>query len=133
MSAAFPFPVEPILRSIDPRKCKGKSRYALENDFAYNSKAFGPITVPAGSETDFASIPGFLESYLSAEDPVICWPSIIHDYLYNLSGRLPLRNLTRAEADAVLREAMLACGARRTQAWVVHRAVRIGGGSHWKS
>jgi hypothetical protein len=118
---------------LDPRKCDGKQRYILGNDFPYFSTAFGAITVPAGLETDFASIPGFLESYISSESPVIAWPALVHDHLYAVLGRLPLRTLTRAECDSVLREAMLACGARATQAAVVHRAVRLFGGSHWKS
>lgn len=129
---SFPFPTEPVLRAINPHACGGKQRYVLVEDFHYDSPAFGPIVVPAGTQTDFASVPRIVWSYLSPEDPVILFGSLVHDYLYSVNGRLPLRTLTRAEADEILREAMLACGARKTQAWLVHRAVRIGGASHWK-
>jgi hypothetical protein len=121
MSEAFP--VEPILRPLRPAQCRGKQLYRLEEDFAYLSPAFGAITAPAGMVTDFASVPRIVWSYLSPEDPAILYASLIHDYLYGIGGRLPLRTLTRAECDSVLREAMLISGARRAQAAVAHRAV----------
>lgn len=127
------FPQEPILRVVHPKACRGKQMYVLERDFAYQSRAFGAIVAPAGMATDFASIPRLAYTYISPESPQILWASVIHDYLYGVLGQLPLRRLTRAECDAVLREAMLECGARPTQAWLVYQAVRLGGGSHWKS
>jgi hypothetical protein len=130
---SFPFPVEPVLRAVNPNVCDGRQQYVLVEDFPYQSAAFGAIVAPTGMTTDFASVPRIVWSYLSPEDPVILFGSLIHDYLYSVLGRLPLRTLTRSECDSVLREAMLACGARATQAAVVHRVVRLFGGSHWKS
>lgn len=127
------FPLEPILRVKHPRACRGKQLYVLERDFTYISPAFGDIIAPAGMSTDFASIPRIAYSYISPESPQILWPAIIHDALYATSGVTESRTFTREEADAVLREAMLACGARKTQAWLVHKAVRMFGGGHWKS
>jgi len=129
---SFPFPSDPVLRAVNPRACRGKQLYVLEQDFAYNSQAFGLITAPAGMATDFASVPRIAYSYISPESPAILFAAIIHDFLYGVFGQLPNRRLTRAECDSVLREAMLACGARPTQAAVVHRAVRMFGGSHWR-
>lgn len=129
---SFPFPCEPVLRALHPKVCKGKQQYVLVEDFYYHSAAFGPITAPAGSPTDFASIPRIVWTYLSPEDPAILFASIIHDHIYSRRGKLPLRTLTRAECDEVLREAMVACGARKSQAAVAYRAVRMFGGSHWK-
>lgn len=128
----FPFPSEPVLRAVPPRVCDGKQQYVLVEDFTYQSAAFGPIVAPAGMFTDFASVPRLVWSYLSPEDPCILYGSLIHDFLYKTGGRLPLRTLTRAESDEVLREAMLACGARITQAAVVYRCLRMFGGAHWK-
>jgi hypothetical protein len=129
---SFPFPVEPILRAVNPRACDGgKQQYVLERDFSYDSSAFGRITAPEGMQTDFASVPRVIWSYLSPEDPCILWGSLIHDYLYAVGGQLALRRLTRAECDSVLREAMLVCGARSTQAAVVYRCLRAFGGGHW--
>lgn len=107
--------------------------YQVEKDFTYQSDKFGSITVPAGTYTDFASIPRLVAPYIKDDDIVIMYPSVIHDYLYTLRGQLPDgRKFTRKDADSVLREAMLSCGARATQAWVVYQSVRLGGGSHWK-
>ncbi len=39
------------------------------------------IIVPAGSETNFATIPWFLRWALSQTDPVLVLPAIAHDYL----------------------------------------------------
>lgn len=129
------FPSDLVIRALPALALKAKridrQTYELTQDFAYESDAFGPVTVPGGMVTDFASVPRIVWTYLSPEDPCILYPSVVHDYLYSRGGRLPLRRLTRAECDSVLREAMLACGARSTQAAVVHRAVRLFGGSHW--
>ena len=128
------FPSHLVIRALSPEECpSGRQLYKLEQDFAYNSEAFGTITVPAGLVTDFASVPRLVWSYLSPEDPCILYGSIVHDFLYQRGGRLPLRAFTRAEADALLREAMLDCGARPTQAAVVHAALRLFGASNFKS
>lgn len=107
--------------------------YQLLEDFAYHSDRFGLITVPAGLITDFASIPRAVKWYIDDDDPVILFPSVVHDYLYGLKGDLGNGVIfSRAQADDVLREAMLLCGARGAQAAVVYGAVRLGGGGHWK-
>jgi len=82
------------------------------------------VTVPAGFNTDFASIPGFatpivpkLGKYNRA--------AILHDYIYRE------KTFSRAECDLIFRVAMQALGVswwRRNAMWL---AVRIGGGSHF--
>lgn len=129
-----PFPAQLMIRAVPPEDCRGnRQEYVLERDFAYYSKAFGAITAPAGMSTDFASVPRLVWAYLSPEDPCILYGSIIHDFLYQSGGRLPLRRFTRAEADEVLREAMTASGARPAQSFVVHRALRLFGAANFKS
>jgi hypothetical protein len=126
------FPAPLVIRAVPPDQIvRGQQQYVLEQDFAYLSPAFGPITAPAGMRTDFASVPRLVWTYLSPEDPCILYGSIIHDYLYQHGGRLPLRRLARAECDAVLHEAMLASGARPTQAVVVHLVLRLFGSSNF--
>ncbi len=130
----WPFTSELLIRALPPRFCReGRQQYVLEQDFAYLSPAFGPITAPAEMVTDFASVPRLVWTYLSPEDPCILYASIIHDFLYQNGGKLPLRRLTRAESDEVLREAMLACGARSTQAAVVHGVLRLFGASNFNN
>lgn len=130
-----PFPAPLIIRALPPAACDDgrRQQYVLEQDFAFLSTAFGPITAPAGMLTDFASVPRLVWTYLSPEDPCILYGSIIHDWLYQQGGRLPLRRLTRAECDAVLREAMLASGARPTQAAVVYRVLRLFGAGNFRA
>lgn len=107
--------------------------YQLTAPLVYESDLLGIITAPQGLLTDFASIPRLAWRYLDPEDPAILYPSVIHDALYSYSGRLPgSRPCTRALADAVLREAMVACGARADQRAVVYRLVRLCGGSRWQ-
>lgn len=133
----FPFPHRLHLRALSPVELAelGSKRqlYELEGPFRFASKTFGDVVVPAGFKTDFASIPRPVYSYISPEDPVILFASVIHDHLYTVKGKISETvELNRQQSDAVLREAMLVCGARPTQAWVVYNAVRLGGGSHWR-
>lgn len=107
--------------------------YVVTSELRYESAAFGVLIVPAGMETDFASVPRIAWAYLDPEDPAILYASVVHDYLYGINGNVGGRPpLTRGECDGVLREAMLASGARRSQAAVVWAAVRSFGGSHWQ-
>lgn len=125
----FPSPL--VIEALTPLDCDNRQSYVLKQDFAYFSPAFGQIAVPSGLLTDFASVPRLVWSYLSPEDPCILFGSIVHDWLYQQGGKLPLRTLSRAECDSVLREAMLICGARPTQAAVVYRSLCLFGGGHW--
>lgn len=82
------------------------------------------ITVPAGFKTDLASIPKILWNILP---PVGRYDAaaVVHDYLYQHNG------VTRAEADAVLREAMEVLGVRWSQRWAIYAGVRVGGWKTW--
>lgn len=111
------------------------------------------ITVPAGFETDFASIPRGLWNLFPPLGP---WgrPAIIHDFLYATGGEGwfqppggnrrkwitgPIRPdftasvYTRKEADQIFREAM-GVVEPPVPAWrreIMYRAVRLGGKSGW--
>lgn len=94
------------------------------------------IRVPAGFSTDAASVPPAVKFYIDDDDPDILYAAVIHDWLYfnhgftDEGGRH--NSLDRKQADEVLREAMLACGAPRFKTWVAWKAVRIFGGAAWK-
>lgn len=123
--------------SADEIRSAGLScqQYDLLESLVYVGK-YGTTMVPAGFCTDFASIPRFAWAYMDPEDPVILMPSVIHDYLYTVSGLRPdcLVALTRQQVDDQLAfESMALCGARWDQQHVVYAAVRAGGGSHWAS
>ena len=107
--------------------------YEITQPFSYESDKLGvTVTVPAGYRTDFASIPRAAWEFLDPEDPIIAWPSVIHDYLYTCKGTLPDgTKYTRTQADGVLREAMEFCGASSIIRQSVYQAVKAFGGSHW--
>jgi hypothetical protein len=114
--------------------------YEVTQDFTYQSDKLGrSVTVPgrsaaapSGYVTDFASIPRAAWNILDPEDPIIAWPSVIHDYLYSCKGTLPDGfTYNRESADAVLREGMEFCGASSMIRESVYQAVRAFGDSHW--
>jgi hypothetical protein len=90
------------------------------------------ITVPAGFETDFASIPWGLWN-LFPPWGAYARPAIVHDYLYEVGGQIPGRCYTRKQADGIFREAMGVVGVPAWRAAIMYRAVRLGGGSGWGS
>lgn len=133
------FPNALILAAFSSEKLASlgvkRALYELQQDFVYVSPAFGTITVPKGYVTDFASVPRFAWVYLSPEDPVILFASVIHDYGYTLKGDLGRGDnlvLSRKAFDTILREIMEYCGARRSQAAFVYWLLRSFGWSHWK-
>lgn len=115
------------------KKGGDKQLYAVTRSFAYDSDRLRrTITVPRGFETDFASIPRAAWEFLDPEDPIIAWPSVIHDYMYSRKGTLPDGfTYIREQADAVLREGMEVCGAGSMVRNSVYQAVRAFGDSHW--
>lgn len=126
-----------FLRSYSAAEIKAqggdKQLYAVTRPFRYASDKLGrTITVPRGFETDFASIPRAAWQLLDPEDPIIAWPSVIHDYLYSRQGKL-LDGFTydRRQADAVLREGMEVCGAGSVIRNTVYQAVQKFGADHW--
>lgn len=82
------------------------------------------ITVPAGFQTDLASVPRL---------PVVYWlaggtsakAAVVHDFLYS-TGLVP-----RQLADEVLREASEVTGVPAWRRWIMWAGVRLGGGSHY--
>lgn len=138
MSGVFNFIGRPALEALPPHDHRvrkaGRQLYQLIREFSCETPEFGTITAPAGMVTDLASIPRAAFTWMSPDNPVILFPSLIHDVLYETQGRAAsdFAPLSRKQSDDLLRKLMLACGARSTQAWLVYQAVRIGGGWNWK-
>jgi hypothetical protein len=78
--------------------------------------------VPKGFVTDFASVPRL---------PFIYWfmggkaeaPAVLHDWMYRTGSE----GVSRADADAILYEAVKSAGYWRARAWLMWAGVRIGG------
>lgn len=122
------------VRILPPGRAEGRKQYLLLKEFEYESDILGRIVAPIGFPTDFASIPRIAWRYIDPEDQVVLYASVVHDFLYSVSGLLPDgRRFTREQADSVLKEAMKLSGARWDQQAAVYRCVRLFGGSHWNS
>lgn len=84
------------------------------------------IVVPAGFETDGASIPRALWRLCGnpMEVPRL-YAAICHDWLYYA------KPCTRKQADCFYRDAQISFGVGRLKAYTEYYALRLFGGSHW--
>ena len=100
-------------------------QWRLVTPLVYRSALLGcEITVPAGFATDLASVPRLPLAFLLAGDTAH-EAAVLHDYLYQV------RLGTRAQADAVLDEAMAVTGEPVWRRWLMWAAVRAAGGWAW--
>lgn len=105
---------------------QGDGRWVLRRSLAYRSFLLGLVTVPAGFDTDFASVPRV---------PVVFWltgdtakeAAVVHDWLYRT------QKVTRKMADQVLAEAAT-CGIPPEPHWrrlLLYAGVRAFGWWSW--
>lgn len=59
----------------------GRPVFKLDHEFHYNNRRFS-IVVPAGFETDFASIPLIFGIFLQSANPKWAGLAVVHDYCY---------------------------------------------------
>ena len=114
------------LRLEDAGLQRGTRVFSLETPFRYFS-SFGIITVPAGTETDGASVPRL---FWTIFDP---WgeyfgAAVIHDFLYSPGNT----EHDRWAADEIFKEAMFNIGVPWYRREPIFRAVRLFGGSSFK-
>lgn len=96
------------------------------------------VTVPAGFETDFASIPFGLWNLFPPLGP---WarPAIVHDFLYATRGTgmwdggkyITAHGYSREQSDAIFYEAMEVVGVPTWRRSLMFAAVRAGGWKGW--
>jgi hypothetical protein len=105
----------------------GRGTWRLTAPLVYQSDvAQQTFVVPAGFETDFASVPRTPVAFLLTADSAHK-ASTVHDWLYSEHP------VPRDIADAVLREASLVSGVPAWRAALMFYGVRLGGASHWGS
>lgn len=81
------------------------------------------FTVPIGQRTDFASIPRVFVWFVPRYGRYTK-AAILHDYLWRKA--VPDGQLTRAEADGLLRRAMRELGVPFLRRWIMWAGVRFG-------
>ena len=108
----------------------GRVTVKLLQGFSYTPQEVGagPIVVPEGFVTDFASVPW---GFWNIEPPLgeAGRAAVVHDYLYEtrgLGGRY-----SRIEADGIFREALGELGVSRWKRTLLWAAVRVGGRRGW--
>jgi hypothetical protein len=114
---------------LDARKIKepgdaGRARWKLDEPLEYYSETFGPISVPAGFETDFASVPRLPLAYWLTGDTAHA-SAVVHDYLCR--HWYTACRITWAEAAKVFREAMAHEGVPLWRRNLMYFAVRLAG------
>ncbi|POM15729.1 Protein of uncharacterised function (DUF1353) [Burkholderia cepacia] len=104
----------------------GRGTWRLTAPLPYQSEVARQVfVVPAGFETDFASVPRAPVAFLLTADSAHA-ASAVHDFLYTAP-----HPVSREIADAVLKEASIASGVPAWRAWLMWAGVRIGGAAHW--
>lgn len=99
-----------------------RGAWRLTAPLIYHSKRLGDyVEVPAGFITDFESCPRLPILFLAFGE-IVHSPAVVHDWLYTAPAPV-----SRADADAVLREACIAVGVPAWRAWGVWAGVRLGG------
>lgn len=86
---------------------------------------YGPVDVPKGFVTDFASIPRAFWAILPPDGKYI-YPAVVHDYMYWSQDR------PRAEADAILKIGMEEFKVPKVQQFAIYNAVKHFGSSAWE-
>jgi hypothetical protein len=87
-----------------------------------------PVTAVTGFVCDLASIPRLFWSLLPKTARYTA-PAIIHDYLY---WEQPATH-TRRQADDVFLVGMRELGVSGWKCWLIHKSVRLGGWTSWRS
>lgn len=98
---------------------EGRKWKVLE-DFVYEDDKFGTITVPAGFETDFASVPRIPVVFELVGDKGHA-AATIHDYLYTVG------TIDRKDVDGILLRALRATNVGKVRSYLMYGGVRCFG------
>lgn len=100
--------------------------WRVAQPFHYCAKSGERFTVPPGTVTNLASIPGIFHSIIhkhGKHTPA----AVLHDYLYQS------HETSRKRADDLFLEAMKAYGVSYVERQVMYAAVRLFGGKAWQT
>lgn len=121
--------------------CGGRTCWAIVRPFSYRTHAGDLITVPDGMSTDLASVPRFAWSIIPP-DGLWVRAAVVHDFLYKTKGGCVLwknrpstcsraKPYDRAEADAIIDQAMADIGVGMAARVTIWSGVRLGGHGGW--
>lgn len=120
-----------ILGDLTIRLNEGGATWSLAEPLEYHvgsAESETIVEVPAGFQTDLASVPWF-GRWLVSSWKGTARAAVVHDFLYSVVGRR-LHGFTRAQADAVFGEALRVTGSK---VWpLVWAAVRLFGHAAWR-
>jgi hypothetical protein len=118
------------LEAVDDGSADERGTWMLLTDFLYESDLLGHVVIArAGDTTDLASVPRIPVAYLLTGGAGRK-AAVIHDTLYK-DHEVNGEPVSRAQADAVFREALAAQGEPGWRAWTMWAGVRVGGGQAW--
>jgi len=86
------------------------------------------LAIPIGFKTDLASIPQIFRSLIPQLGKHMR-AAVAHDFIYSGS----VRDWTRAEADRLFLDAMVACKVPGWKRWLMYLGVRVGGWIAWRN
>lgn len=98
--------------------------------------SIGVVIIPAGFETDFASVPQLFWSIVPPMGKYFI-AAVLHDYFYREPGSrtdvvaICDRVITREFADYIFLEEMVDLGVSWWKRKIMYKAVRMFGGSSW--
>ena len=132
---------EPALRPVRDKKGRLVGRLKLEEKLEWaEMREKKPqvikdhVVVPAGFETDFASLPGFLRAFIDRLGKTSL-PATLHDYEYSRLDDLKQGSkafkLARKLADKRFLRAMKSEGVNLFRRNYMYRGVRAFGGIHY--
>lgn len=119
------YPPRPIVEDL----CDGFWR--LHDKLDYYSTGGRGWTIPAGTITDFGSVPEVVDWIIPSIETIADPAYIFHDYLYSEHRAGLDRCKDRNEADHLLYEALLICGVAKWRARLIWAGVRMGGSVAW--
>jgi len=111
--------------SLQVEVLPGGRRVRLIKSFKVILAVGRSITVPAGFETDFASVPRLFWRIIPPWGRYSA-AAVVHDYLYETDA------VSRLEADRIFLDLMKRLGVPFWKRHLMYRAVRIGGWLPWK-
>ncbi len=126
------FPRLCLPRDLDPFEAMDRGLTLDRTWWLYMADVWGEIVIPEGFITDFASVPRALQGARPNDHPYYLRPSAPHDFLFTQRADGTrgwhsdgIRRLSLAQVNAVMREAMLVCGASHAEAELVYAALCI--------